>query len=260
MKLDWNRLRQYEKRIIETRFETFPELPDKYTCYSPEYVGFHSRRFAVLVQILEQLGVTDKSEVLDIGPTYTSKMFADHFKCRVDSLSFSEDEETPFGTNFKFDLNRAQFPELHRTDLRQYDVVVMAEVIEHLYTAPKVVMAYLRTLIKPGGYLVVQTPNALGLKMRIQLLLGKHPYEEISPDPESPNHYRENTLAELTRYTQEAGFNVVHNAHYNYFNPTFRQNNQRIRPWMGKLYFKFSDFLPAKMKRGLMVVGQNPKS
>ncbi|MBS1706375.1 MAG: methyltransferase domain-containing protein [Armatimonadetes bacterium] len=258
LNLSKSRIADLERHIVGLKDKKFDGLPDKYVCYSPEYVGFHSRRFAVLLTILESLGTTQESKLLDVGPTFTSILFHHHFNCTVDSLSFSPDETTPFGTNYEFDLNRSQRKETWRTDLGGYDAVVFAEVIEHLYTAPSVALEYLKSLVKPGGYILVQTPNALGIKQRLQLLAGKHPYEEINPDPNSPNHFRESTLAELVRYSQGAGLEVVHAAHYNYFNPTFRQKNKRIRPWMGALFFRISDFLPSRLKRGMTVVCRRP--
>jgi cyclopropane fatty-acyl-phospholipid synthase-like methyltransferase len=258
LKLDPQRIRAVEGQIIATRNEKAEGLPNNYLTYWPDYVGFHSRRFAMLVAMLEGLGVDEKSHLLDIGPTYTTKLFADSFHCRVDSLSFSPDEKTPFGENYYFDLNLSQEKKDWRSGIGPYDVIVMAEVIEHLHTAPKVVLSYLIELLKPGGYLILQTPNALGIKQRIQLLLGKHPYEQISEEPTSPNHFRESTLAELVAFSQAAGFEVVHAKHYNYFNPTFRQKKDWVKPWMGALFFRISDLLPARLKRGMTVVCRKP--
>ena len=109
--------------------------------------------------------------------------------------------------------------------------------------------------------MIVQTPNALGLKQRVQLLLGRHPYEPISEDPEGPNHFRESTLAELERHAVGAGLEVISAAHYNCFNAGFRQKSSlasRVPGWVGALYFRFQDFLPPKMRRGLMLVCRRP--
>lgn len=251
-------MKELERQIVKTRFEKPEGVPFIYAAYSPEYVGFHSRRFAILCELVEQLGAHERTKLLDIGPTYTSKMFYEHFKCRVDSLGFDPDEETAFGKNYQFDLNLAQSEETWRKDLGDYDIVVIAEVIEHLYTAPRLVLQYLKTLVKPGGHIVLQTPNALGLKMRLQLLFGKHPFEQISERPGSPNHYRESTLKEFKAFAEGAGLEIVLAGHYNYFNPSFRQNNRKIKPWMGALFFRFSDILPPSMKRGLTLVMRRP--
>jgi len=259
IRYDRARMRAIERQIIADRHKRPEGLPDKYICYTPEYAGFHSRRFAIMLMTLEQLGLGPESRILDVGPTLSAVLLHQQFGCRVDAISFSPDEETPFGKNHEFDLNLTQDPANWRTDLGGYDAIVFAEVLEHLHTAPRLVLAYLGSLLKPGGYLLIQTPNALALKARVQLLLGKHPYEQISEHLHSPNHFRENTLGELTSFAELSGLPVVHAGHYNYFNPTFRQRTgSKVPGWVGNLYFRFSDFLPARMKRGLMVVAQRP--
>lgn len=255
------RVRELERGIVAKRFEKHEGLPHHYTAYSSEYVGFHSRRFAYILAMLEAAGIGKESRILDVGPTFSAKLIHDHFGAHVDGLSFSPDEDTPFGRNYRFDLNLSQSPEKWRRDLGPYDAIVFAEVIEHLYTAPRLAMRYLRELLKPGGHMVIQTPNALGLKQRVQLLLGRHPYEPISEDPESPNHFRESTLAELERHAAGAGLEVLSAGHYNYFNAGFRQKSSlasRVPAWVGALYFRFQDFLPPKMRRGLMLVCRRP--
>lgn len=256
--LDRTELRTLQRKIVDMRDERFEGLPAKYTCYSPAYVGYHAQRFATLVLLLRQMGVDQETAILDVGPTFTSILFQRELGCKVDSISFSPDEETPFGMNYQFDLNLAQEREDWRLDLGRYPVIVFAEVIEHLYTHPTKVLAYLRELTEPGGYVIVQTPNALAIRKRIQFLLGKHPFEELSEVRESPNHYRESTLAELVRYAKAAGFDVTLAGVFNYFNPTFRQNAKKISPLLGMLYYRLNDWLPASMKQGCMVVLRRP--
>ena len=254
------RVKELERAIVAKRFEKTEGLPHNYNA-SPEYVGFHSRRFAYLLANLEALGIDSSSCILDVGPAFTASLMHSHFGSRVDGLSFSPDEETPFGQNYQFDLNLSQSPETWRKDLGGYDAIVFAEVIEHLHTAPRLALHYLGELLKPGGVMIVQTPNALGLKQRIQLLLGKHPYEPINEDPTSPNHFRESTLAELKQHAEGAGLVVLSAGHYNYFNAGFRQKSSlasRVPPWVGALYFRFQDFLPPRLRRGLMLVCRRP--
>lgn len=256
------RVRELERAIIAKRFDKYEGLPHFYCDFVPEYVGFHSKRFAWMLAFLESAGVHSESKILDVGPTFTAKLLHDHFGAHVDALSFSPDEETYFGKNHRFDLNLSQNRETWRLDLGPYDAIVFSEVIEHLYTAPRVVLEYLRELLKPGGVMIVQTPNALGLKQRVMLLLGRHPYEPISEDPGSPNHFRESTLDELVAYAKRAGLEVVSAGHYNYFNAGFRQNSSKgsqVPGWVGALFFRLQDFVPAKMRRGLMLVCRRPK-
>jgi hypothetical protein len=254
--MDAHTIHQLELEVLELKDLDKTGLPSNYVKYSEAYVGFHSRRIATLLHTLSQLGASSESRIMDIGPTFTAQVLHKHFDCQVDSISFSEDQWTPFGRNIQFDLNDAQDPAKWRKDVSPYPFVVMAEVLEHLYVAPTLALRYIKNLLAPGGVAIIQTPNALAFKQRIQMLLGRHPFEPISEDPKSPNHFRENTMDELVSFAHQAGLEVLDAKYHNYFNPSYRQT-EGIQPWMGALYFRFCDFLPSKLKRGLMVVCRN---
>lgn len=55
-----------------------------------------------------------------------------------------------------------------------FDCVVSADVIEHLIDVRSALREMVR-ILRPGGTLVLATPNVAGLKKRIRLLLGKFP-------------------------------------------------------------------------------------
>jgi 2-polyprenyl-3-methyl-5-hydroxy-6-metoxy-1,4-benzoquinol methylase len=78
-----------------------------------------------------------------------------------------------------------------------FDLICFNEVLEHLYTAPETVIPALVRLLRPGGTMVIQTPNAAALNKRLMLLIGRNPYERIRTDLTNPGHLRELTKAEL---------------------------------------------------------------
>jgi 2-polyprenyl-3-methyl-5-hydroxy-6-metoxy-1,4-benzoquinol methylase len=86
---------------------------------------------------------------------------------------------------------------------------VLGEVIEHVYVAPSLVLPALRNLLKPGGAMLVTTPNAAALAKRVRLLLGQNPFEMPRETPENPGHFREYTAAEMRKLGREAGFASV---------------------------------------------------
>ena len=55
-----------------------------------------------------------------------------------------------------------------------FDVVVAAEVLEHL-RLPEVVLAEAQRVLRPGGLLVGSVPNCFRLKTRLRFLLGRQP-------------------------------------------------------------------------------------
>jgi len=95
--------------------------------------------------------------------------------------------------------------------------VVFAETIEHLTTAPELVLAGLADVLRPGGFLVCQTPNAAALHKRLKLLFGYNPYERIRVDPTNPGHFREYTRAELFEIGRIVGLEIVLHFYKDYF-------------------------------------------
>ena len=182
------------------------------------YAMLHAPRYAELLALLDDYVQAD-SRVLDIGRSRLTGLIKDTFGVAVDSLGFAKNGPTAEGTNYWYDLNLAQHEDKWRRDIPAYDVVVMAEVIEHLYTAPLLVLRFLRTIVADGGVLVVQTPNATALHKRAKMLVGRHPFEKIREDITNPGHFREYTRRELESVAREAGFDVER--------------------WMAKSYFDY---------------------
>jgi SAM-dependent methyltransferase len=187
------------------------------------YLAFHAPRYRAVLDLLSGY-VGPKSGVLDIGRSSLTDLIARAFSVRVDSLGFALDGPTATGRHFHFDLNAAQSAASWRRDLGPYDVVVMAEVIEHIHTAPSLVLGFVRSLVAGGGILVLQTPNAAALHKRMKLLLGRNPYEMIREDVTDPGHFREYTRGELRGLAAGAGFEVVTTIAGNYFDYRFSRH------------------------------------
>ena len=171
------------------------------------YLAFHAPRYAYLLKELERR-LTPGARVLDIGPSRLTDLIRDRFAIQVDTLGFGADQDGPRGHHFEFDLNRSQSRDWWRMDLPSYDVIVMAEVIEHLHTAPQLVLQFVRTLLDDRGLLLLQTPNAAGLSRRIKLLFGRNPDEMIRLDTSNPGHFREYTVAGLREIAAQSGLHV----------------------------------------------------
>jgi hypothetical protein len=220
------------------------------------YGAFHARRFAYLLDLLAQLHLDEQTRVLDIGRSRLTELINARFRARVDSLGFDPDSKTAEGDHYHFDLNDAQREKTWRRDIPRYDVIVMAEVIEHLYTAPELVLRFLRTLVADTGLVVIQTPNAAALSKRIKLLLGRNPYERIRVDPTNPGHFREYTSKELTRICEGAGFDVVRRENRWYFDGRFAHHGiePRYQPVVGTIKNVVYRLLPGPWQVGMTLV------
>jgi len=220
------------------------------------YVGFHARRYASLVQLLDGKLAPDML-VLDIGRSPLTEVLHERFGVRVDSLGFNGEGESAEGRTWWFDLNMAQTQEKWRTDLPEYDVVVMGEVIEHLHTAPRLVLSFLRTLLKPDGRLIIQTPNAAVLHKRLELLAGRNPYELIREQTNDPGHFREYTRKELERAVRAAGLEVEQWFAADYLDYS-RKAAGKNRPRLGKVVNAVYRYSPPSLRPGQTLVARRP--
>lgn len=118
--------------------------------------------------------------------------------------------------HIEFNLNDTFYPDQWPM-LPQADLVCFAEVVEHLYAAPELVLLFLRTALKNSGYLICQTPNAAALHKRLKLLLGMNPYERLRLTQSNPGHIREYTKKELWELGRAAGLRVCSHKYVDYF-------------------------------------------
>lgn len=222
------------------------------------YVRSHARRYAYLLRLVDRLLARTKEQtaqrpikVLDIGPAYQTELLQNlQPDLRVNTVGFADDhlayrEEEQ---HFPFDLNDAQFPEKWIA-LEAHDLITMCEVIEHLYTSPRLVLQCVDRWLEPGGHVVIQTPNAVSLQRRIKMLAGYNPFEMIRDQRYNPGHFREYTLKELARLGSEAGWRVVQSDIRNYFE-------------FDSVYYRgynlCSPVLPASLRAGITICFQKP--
>jgi SAM-dependent methyltransferase len=219
------------------------------------YVGFHAPRFAALLRLLDDY-VKPGMTVLDIGRSPLTGMLHERFQVRVDALGFYKNEPSAEGHNWWFDLNLAADQATWRTDLPQYEVIVMGEVIEHLHTAPRLVLSFLRSLLTVGGVLIIQTPNAAVLHKRVELLVGRNPYELIRERQNDPGHFREYTRKELVAAVEAAGLKVEQWFAADYLDYSRKQNAGPRAARLGKVVNFVYKYAPPSLKPGQTVVAR----
>ena len=142
------------------------------------------------------------------------------------------------GTHHVFDLNQDGWP-----DAGPYDVVVAAEVIEHLYLGPATFLRRLGAYLEPGGHLVLQTPNAVAAHKRLRVLRGRSPFGPMPEDRSGDTHVREYTREELVRAGREAGLEAVAVGAASYF---------------GRAPAALDRVLPPGLRLGLTVTFRHP--
>jgi len=180
-----------------------------------DYAAYHARRFACLLELVEQLAPPGAA-ILEVGVgPFLGRLRARH--ADVTSLGFPLGTETAMdGPHIPFDLEWTLQGRPIATG-RRFDLVIFAEVVEHLNLPPEMPLAALRPVLKPDGRLIVQTPNAAALVKRLALVAGRHPYDPLRASRDDPGHIREYTRAELLAALGAAGFAVERHAYASHF-------------------------------------------
>lgn len=218
---------------------------------SRTYLLYHHRRYEFLLRRVDWIVAKIQSEshdeamnILDVGPGFQTEILRKTLpEAIVNTLGFEDTRFTPRpqDRHFQFDLNDAQYQERWPT-VERHDLVILAEVIEHLYTYPVLVLKCISTWLRRGGYLLVQTPNACALHKRIRMLMGRNPYDMIRETRDNPGHFREYTIKELISIANQSGFALIEYTTRNYFdNGTTQQ----------KLYDALSRILPKSLRQGV---------
>ena len=222
------------------------------------YFLYHAPRYDVLMKRIHKYH-TESSKILEIGRSRFAKMAYNFFGVNIDGLGFRTDKKTLTGYDYHFDLNDAQYPEKWRKDLPKYDIILFAEVIEHLHTSPLLVLKFLKTLLNEHGIIILQTPNAVALHRKLQILAGKNPYGLISEDTAEPGHFREYTAAEISDYCRKAGLEIVDMTFENYFDYRYIEhaNGQLTKKSKYRLINIIYSMLPKSLRPGMCFVLKN---
>lgn len=237
--------------VHQTSFSNISEFAKRIRDQNPgnEYVAFHAKRYATLISVLSPYFKGRKLDVLDIGFSQLTGLLNDTFGVKVDSLGLEPDHHTSSGTYYHFDLDNTQYPNTQRKDLPKYDVVIAAEVIEHLHVSPTWVLGFLKTLMKQSAFLVIQTPNAVVLHKRLIMLAGRNPFELIR----NHGHFREYTLKEMKQYAENAGLLIDKFFFGNYFDYRYLAHSRRSRVGLGFLNLVYA-VAPPTLKPGITII------
>jgi len=120
-----------------------------------------------------------------------------------------------------------------------FDVVVAAEVIEHVYDTD-LFLREIRRVLADDGLLVMSIPNIACLSNRIGMLFGKYPrYAEYKAG--GAGHIRVYTAKVIRDQLIENGFNVVH---YVGCNLPLPMHSTFIPRWIKRIAAEWGDYFP----------------
>ena len=127
-----------------------------------------------------------------------------------------------------FDIERDAFPYPDNT----FDLVTWCEVIEHLTLNPVWALSEIHRVLKPGGALVLSTPNASRADSIANFLLGRNIYDpyHLGAPLMGSRHSREYTFDELTDLLRGCGFRIDRAEDIDIY-PT-PSRNRRVFRWL----------------------------
>lgn len=141
------------------------------------YLEIHAKRFKTILALIDK---NTQTKTLDIGPSFLSELLYQIFGKNLTLLGFKNDNS--FGghlvnsTIFEKVKLMEQDLNFFKSDSRieeKFDLIICAEVIEHLYTSPKKLFQNCYHLLNKNGILIIQTPNAASVKKKIVFIIWK---------------------------------------------------------------------------------------
>jgi glycosyltransferase involved in cell wall biosynthesis/predicted SAM-dependent methyltransferase len=190
---------------------------------SRQYLDAHRTRLVKTLEITPRGGPCDRilemGAYLQVTPSLRTKLgYGEVRGCYygpaggVDHRTVTSAEGEPFDCLvdlFDAEKDRYPYPDDH------YATVLCGELIEHLFEDPMHMMSEINRILKPGGHLVLTTPNAAGLRAIAAILEGYHPgffpaYIRPSESGQvDARHNREYTPREIRQLFETAGFEVT---------------------------------------------------
>ena len=217
------------------------------------YKNMHKLRYEYLYQLIMQYDLPQNSRVLDIGGSEFTRVLTRSFS-HVDTLGYEYDillkepRSAPIKNFFEYDLNKCADKATWR-NMPKYDIIIFAEVIEHLFVPAETALQYVQSLLNDEGLIFLQTPNATSLEKRLRMLVGQPPFDRISA-----GHFREITREEIIEAGDQAGLTCI----FHEFEDYFGVNGSIIKKLAGFFIHQIGRLFPS-LRRGQTAVFCNSK-
>jgi SAM-dependent methyltransferase len=186
------------------------------------YVSDGMERIQVVLRILEDLRQKRVRRVLELGANpyvmtlLIRRRFGHDFELLLANYFGQDAIQTASVHSVEVDGERIDLPFQHFNIERDpfpysngsFDCVLFCEILEHLLVNPGVAVGEIARILRPGGFVVVSTPNATRLPNLFFLAQGRSIWEWYSDNGPYGRHNREFTLAEVQDLLKRHGFEI----------------------------------------------------
>jgi SAM-dependent methyltransferase len=183
------------------------------------YTRTHAKRFYETLRLLPDL--PRNARVLEVGalPYYLTILLKKFRGLNVETLSLFEFEESAttthtvenveYGETYDFqysalNVERDAFP----YDDNSFELVLCCEVLEHLLINPSHMLYEIHRVLRPGGFLLLTTPNVIRWGNVFALFKGNNIYDSYHGNGIYGRHNREFSMAEVRQLLETSGFSV----------------------------------------------------
>ena len=213
------------------------------------YLNTHCERFIYINNFINKLYKKDRENIriLDYGShTGVLGILLKDMGFNVKCCDLQEVIEK-YRNNYTFnDIEYKYLPESSKLPYgdNSFDLVIFTEILEHLYISPIDVLENIKGIVKPGGYLLVTTPNVMNLENKVKFLFNINIYQDIYRycyNPRYSLHYREYTKKDLFKlFNNYLKFKELK---FHYFN--YAGGRSKISYLIQKISFIISNFVPS---------------
>jgi len=199
-----------------------PPIPADNIPAHEEYVRLHRRRFWISLDMLQPI-LSSGCRVLSVGmePGYFEAYLAIDSRCQMVGTELPKHQPVGYRYEILFEDSRARksvkipvsISEAGRDPLPfpdcNFDLLLFLEVIEHFFCRPQLAFSEMHRVLKPGGFLLLSTPNAQHWHRIGYLLAGRrYPDAEFGDDP-AHRHHQVFSMRELEESLRAAGFSIA---------------------------------------------------
>jgi SAM-dependent methyltransferase len=209
-------LTETDKEYLRKYHRVFPNKEE-----AEQYLEESWGRNAIVMLWLDELRLHGVHDVLELGsnPYFLSLLIQKYFSFNLQLANYFGDpsrnglQNDPMEIEGQthefiyqhFNIEKDRFPYPDST----FDVVIFCEIIEHLLMSPDWPVSEINRILKPDGFILISTPNAVRLANIAHLVRGRNIYPGYSPHGPYGRHNREYTMDELKDLLRDHGFEVT---------------------------------------------------